>query len=162
MVPNGSLNGSPPANGFPPGALWHAAQSAARARYSPRATNSGVGTMSAADTSGSRSIRRHKMTEPTITTTDSAATPMILSHLDPIIFTASPVEQSMKFNLSSGRSPGGRGSHPKSTAFLYPETQGLPAGDSSRPDFDRLPRLRSRRVRGLRASQKQRPEVWFF
>src|ERR1700722_11582067 len=85
MVPNGSLNGSPPAKGFPPGALWQAPQSAARARYSPRATKSGDGATSGAEISESRSSRRHEMAEPTITTTVNAATPMILSHLDPII-----------------------------------------------------------------------------
>src|ERR1700733_12175457 len=99
MVPNGSLNGSPPAKGFPPGALWQAAQSAARARYSPRATNSGVGTMSAADTSGSRSIRCHKTTEPITRMTVNAATPMILNHLDPIIFIASPILEQSKTSI---------------------------------------------------------------
>src|SRR3984957_871148 len=121
MVPNGSLNGNPPANGCPPGAVWQAAQSAARARYSPRATNSGDGTTSGAEISGSRSSRRHEMAEPAITTTVNAATPTILSHLDPIIFMAcSVVEWRKEFNLSRRGSPGGRGSHPKSTAFLYP------------------------------------------
>src|SRR5262249_24738558 len=43
MVPIiGSLNGSPPAKGLPPGAVWQAAQSAARVRYSPRATKSAL------------------------------------------------------------------------------------------------------------------------
>src|SRR5262249_58727383 len=38
----GSLNGKPPAKGLPPGAVWQAAQSAARVRYSPRATKSAL------------------------------------------------------------------------------------------------------------------------
>src|ERR1700722_7454477 len=118
MVPNGSLNGSLPANGFPPGALWHAAQSAARARYSPRATNSGDGATSGADISGSRSSRRHETAKPAITRTVDAATPMIPSHLDPIIFMVNPiVEGSRTSNLGRAGSPGGRWS---SSAALLP------------------------------------------
>src|SRR5437762_6478572 len=41
MVPKPLGIGSPPANGAPPGAVWQAAQSAASARYFPRATTSG-------------------------------------------------------------------------------------------------------------------------
>jgi hypothetical protein len=66
------------------------------------------------------------MAEPTITTTVNAATPMILSHLDPIIFMASPIAHwSKKFNPSY-RGSTGRDS-PKPTAFLYPSTLGRPA-----------------------------------
>src|SRR5690348_7207608 len=36
MSPTGVGTTTPPANGFPPGAVWHAVQSAAMARYSPR------------------------------------------------------------------------------------------------------------------------------
>ncbi len=35
-VPKGSTNARPPAYGAPPSAVWHASQSAARVRYSPR------------------------------------------------------------------------------------------------------------------------------
>src|SRR5262245_29254648 len=44
----GSLNGRPPAKGLPPGALWQAAQSAARVRYSPRATKSALARLAGA------------------------------------------------------------------------------------------------------------------
>src|ERR1700733_13997498 len=163
MVPTGGLKGGPPAKVFPPAPLGQVGQSAARARYSPRATNSSDGTTSGAEISGSRSSRRHETAEPTITTTVNAATPMILSHLDPIIFMASPiVEWSKNSNLSWTGSLGGRGSHPKATVFLYPETLGRPAGDLSSLDSDRLPRSRSRRVRAPRASRKQWPRAWFF
>src|ERR1700728_3545779 len=37
-VPNGVGMARPPANSLPPGAVWHATQSPAWARYSPRAT----------------------------------------------------------------------------------------------------------------------------
>src|ERR1700722_20378773 len=37
-VPNGVGMAWPPANNLPPGAVWHATQSPAWARYSPRAT----------------------------------------------------------------------------------------------------------------------------
>ena len=38
MVPNGVLSARPPAKGFEASPVWQGAQSAARARYSPRAT----------------------------------------------------------------------------------------------------------------------------
>ena len=38
----GNLKGRPPAKGLPLGAVWQAAQSAARVRYSPRATKSAL------------------------------------------------------------------------------------------------------------------------
>jgi len=42
MVPKPLGIGRPPASGAPPGAVWQAAQSAASARYFPRATTSGA------------------------------------------------------------------------------------------------------------------------
>src|SRR5438477_7078043 len=36
IAPSGVANGKPPANGLPPGAVWHAPQSPAIATYSPR------------------------------------------------------------------------------------------------------------------------------
>lgn len=53
-MPNGDLSGTPPANGAPSALVWHAAQSAARARYRPRAIVSGdalaAGAAAAGDT----------------------------------------------------------------------------------------------------------------
>src|ERR1700722_6403553 len=81
MMPNGSLNATPPANGCPPGALWQAAQSAARDRYSPRAIKSGDDGLSGAETSGARSNKSQIPVPAIMTAHITPTTPTILNHV---------------------------------------------------------------------------------
>jgi hypothetical protein len=50
------LSGTPPANGAPSALVWHAAQSAARARYRPRAIVSGDALAAGAATAGDTGV----------------------------------------------------------------------------------------------------------
>src|SRR5690348_15263189 len=90
MMPNGERTGSPPANGaegcggFPAGAaVWHPAQSAALARYAPRATNAesalaacagvGVGAAGAASAIARRDDKTIPAANASMTATPRAA-----------------------------------------------------------------------------------------